>query len=137
MTVVAAVAPWITDAVQEFGRHLGIDNCQLNARGGLQLALQNGGLLAVEPVHRGQLCEVLVFASRPTGYHAAAMLQAGLAKAFDSPKGPSPVQVALLGSGPEASLLALVRLAERDFTLSTLERSVDFLQRWLAELPCA
>ena len=133
----AHIAAWITDAVQQFGRHLGIDNCQPNARGGLQLILQNGGMLAVDPVQCGNSSEVLVFASRPTGYQAAAMLKAGLVKAFDSPHGPYPVQVALLGNGPEATLLALVRLAERDFTLPILEKSVEFLQRWLAELPSA
>lgn len=133
----AVVAAWISDAVQQFGTNLGIDNCRPNERGGLQLSLQSGGLLAVEPVQRGDHCEVLVFASRPTGYHAAAMLKAGLTKAFESPQGPYPVQVALLGNGPEATVLALVRLAERDFTLPVLEKSVEFLQRWLAELPAA
>lgn len=130
-------APWITDAVQQFGVHLGIDNCQPNARGGLQLSLQNGGLLAIEPVQRGNSCEVLVFASRPAGYQAAAMLKKALAKAVDSPRGPYAVQVALLGNGPDAAVLALVRLAERDFTLPVLEKSVEFLQRWLVELPSA
>lgn len=127
-------AAWITDAVCQFGVHLGLDNFQPNARGGLQLTLQNGGLLAIEPTQRGTLAEVLVYASRPTGYQAPGLLKAGLAKSFDNQAGPYPVQVALYGSGADAMLLALIRVAERDFTLPILEKSVDFLRRWLDEL---
>ena len=65
------------------------------------------------------------------------MLKAALVRAFDTPQGPYPIQVALVGSGPDAAVLALVRLAERDFTLPVLEKSVEFLQRWLVELPNA
>lgn len=130
----AAVAGWVLEAVRQFGGQLGIANCQPNARGGLQLTLPNGGTLAIEPTQQGLQPEVLVYATRPVGYHAAALVKAALVKSFDNIAGPYPVQVALLGHGPDAMLLALVRLPERDTTLPLLEKTVEFLQRWLAEL---
>lgn len=133
----ALVSNWVLEAVRQFGGQLGIANCQPNARGGLQLTLPSGGLLAIEPSQRdgqGSLPEVLVYATKPVGYQAALLVKAGLAKSLDSIAGPYPVQVALLGQGPDASLLALIRLAERDITLPMLEKTVEFLQRWMAEL---
>ncbi len=44
------------------------------------------------------------------------------------------MQLALRGSGPDAQLLAMVRLPERAFTAPALTQAVDYLNRWQDEV---
>ncbi|MEO5671744.1 MAG: hypothetical protein ABIR26_13705 [Ramlibacter sp.] len=128
---------WVLDTVAEFGRQLGIDNLGFESHGVLQLQMRSGALLAVEPGQRGQTAEVLVYLLRPAGHMAAHMLRKGLAKAHFRHGGSMPVQVATRGTGPDAMLLALVRLPERSFTTQTLGQAVDYVGRWLDEVEAA
>ena len=128
---------WVHDTVAEFGRQLGIDNLGFDKHGLVQLQMHSGALLAVEPAQRGQTPEVLVYLIRPAGHMAANMLRKGLAKAHYSNGGSMPVQVVIRGGGPEAMLLALVRLPERAFTTQTLAQAVDYVGRWLDEVQAA
>ena len=121
---------WVHDTVAEFGRQLGIEGLDFGAHGVAQLQLQSGGLLAVEPVRRGETDEVLVYLGRPTGFDAAGLLRRALVKAHHGQAGAMPVQVALRGDFPDALLLALVRMPERDFTLQSLGQALDYLRRW-------
>lgn len=124
---------WVRDALAEFGRQLGIEQLSFGSHGVAQLVLQSGGLVAVEPVRRGDRDEVLIYLGRPVGHQAGALLQRALARAHWREGGPYPVQVALRGDGPDAMLLALVRLPERAFTGQSLAHAVDYLGRWLDE----
>ncbi|HZY20501.1 MAG TPA: hypothetical protein VFE82_18675 [Ramlibacter sp.] len=124
---------WVHDTLAEFGRQLGIDRLDFGRHGVAQLQLASGGLIAVEPARRGDQDEILVYLGRPVGHQAASVLRTALANAHFRHGGPMQVQVALRGEGPEAILLALVRLPERAFTPQALARAVDFLQRWLDE----
>jgi type III secretion system chaperone SycN len=124
---------WIDDTLAEFGRQLGIQSLGFGRHGVMQLELRSGAFLAVEPVRRGNRDEVLVYLGRPGGHDAGRLLRNALSKAHFSRGGPMAVQVALRGSGPDAIVLALVRLPERALTPQSLGHAVDYLVRWLDE----
>jgi len=121
-------AVWIHDALAQFGRQLGLPALTLGEHGVAQLELQAGGVLAVELAPSG--ADVLVYLGRPLGFDGPAMLRNALVHAHHSACHPTPVQLAVRGDGPDALLLALVRVPERDFTAQTLGRMVEFLGRW-------
>lgn len=121
-------ANWINDTLARYGEQLGLPALALGEHGVAQLALQAGGMLAVEPVPGGT--DVLVYLGRPVGFDGPGVLRRALAHAHHANALPMPVQVALSGDGPEALLLALVRVPEREFTEQALARAVDYLGRW-------
>jgi type III secretion system chaperone SycN len=125
---------WVHETLADFGRQMGLPSLDFGAHGVAQLQMQSGGLLAVEPVKRGEVDEVLVYLGRPTGFDSAGLLRKALVKAHHSAAGALPVQVALRGDAPESLLLMLVRVPERDFTLQSLGQSVDYLGRWFESL---
>ena len=125
---------WIQDTVADFGRQLGMPQLNLGDHGVMQLVFASGGLLAVEPVQRGGQDEVLVYLGRPVGHQAPALVRVALAKAHLAKGGPWPVQTALRGNGPDAMLMALVRLPQRAFTQQVLSQAVDYLTRWLDDV---
>ncbi len=119
---------WIQDAVAQYGQQLGLPDLALGDNGAAQLALQAGGMLAVEPAP--DTGDVLVYLGRPIGFDGAAVLRNALMRAHHSAASVLPVQVAVRGDGPEALLLVLARVPEREFTTSMLSRVVDYLGRW-------
>lgn len=121
-------AHWIHDTLAQFGQQLGLPELSLDDNGAAQLTLQAGGILAVEPAAASG--DVLVYLGRPLGFDGPAVLRRALARAHHSAGSPMPVQVALRGDGPEALLLVLVRVPEREFTTPMLSRVVDYLGRW-------
>ena len=120
---------WVHETLEQFGQQLGLPALELGAHGVAQLELQAGGVLAVEPAH-GKAAEVLVYLGRPVGFEGDALVRNALARAHYSAAHPMPVQVAVRGEGPEALLLVLVRVPEREFTVQTLGRVVEYLGRW-------
>lgn len=125
---------WIHDTIADFGRQLGVEGLDFGLHGVLRMDLPGGGFIAVEPACRGEVEEVLVYVGRTAGHQAGSLLTGALAKAHYLQGGPLPVQVGLLGAGPEAQLVVLARLPERAFTVQSLNHAVDFLGRWLDEL---
>ncbi len=119
---------WIHDTVARYGQQLGLPGLELGSNGAAQLVLQAGGMLAVE--HAPDAGDVLVYLGRPVGFDGAAVLRHALKRAHYSAAGLMPVQIALRGDGPEALLLVLVRVPEREFTPPVLSRVVDYLSRW-------
>lgn len=119
---------WIHDAVAQYGRQLGLPELGLDDNGAAQLELQAGGILAVE--HAPASGDVLVYLGRPLGFDGPAVLRRALERAHHSAAGTLAVQVVLRGDGPEALLLVLARVPERDFTPPVLSRTVDYLGRW-------
>lgn len=122
---------WINDTLADFGRRLGLDHLDCGTHGVAQLALAGGGLIAVEPVQRGDAEEVLVYVGRRAGHETPRLLRRALAQAHHGQASGHPVQVAARGQGPDALLLALLRLPAREFTPQSLDRAFDYLNRWL------
>lgn len=125
---------WIDETLADFGRRLGLAHLDCGAHGVAQLALAGGGLIAIEPVTRGDAEEVLVYVGRRAGHDAPRLLRQALIKAHHGQAGSLPVQVAMRGQGPDAMLLALLRLPAREFTPQRLDRAFDHLNRWLDAL---
>lgn len=125
---------WIDDTLADFGRRLGLGHLDCGAHGVAQLTLSGGGLIAIEPVTRGDEEEVLVYVGRRAGHDAPRLLRQALVKTHHAHAGSLPVQVALRGQGPDALLLALLRLPAREFTPQRLDRAFDHLNRWLDAL---
>jgi type III secretion system chaperone SycN len=116
----------IEQTLAVYGEQIGISDFGFDAGGAATLKTESGRLLAVE---RGDE-EVLVYVSEPLGYDAAASLQQAFKHAHFSRHGETPVQIA----ARERSLISLVRIPERDFTVLRLQQTVDYLSRWLATL---
>lgn len=125
---------WVTETLAEYGRQLGIEGFSLGQHGVAQLQLESGALIAIEPVRRGEAEEVLVYVIHPLRFDAATLRRRALEKVHYANGGLYPVQVATRGEGSDTSLLLVVRLPEREFTLPVLGRAVDFLERWFNEL---
>jgi type III secretion system chaperone SycN len=121
---------WVNDTLLEFGRQLGLTDLKFGDHGVAQLDFQSGAVLAVEPVSRGDIDEVLVYLSRPVGFDGARLMRQALAKAHFKEAGAQDIQVATRGQGPDLVLFALVRMPARDFTLQALVNSFDSLNRW-------
>jgi type III secretion system chaperone SycN len=122
-------AGWMQETLAQFGQQLGMHALEPCPDGSATLELEAGGLLGVEP-GQGKLAEALVYLARPLGFEGGAVLRRALERAHHGAASPLPVQVAVRGGGPEALLLALVRVPEREFTVQGLSQAVDFLLRW-------
>jgi len=125
---------WVHDTLSEFGRRSGLSDLGFGSYGVAQLVFQSGDVLAVEPVSRGDVEEVLVYVSRPLGFNGSRLLRRALIKAHFKEAGALDIQVSSRGQGPSLTLLALVRMPARDFTLQTLDHAFDYLNRWLVGL---
>jgi type III secretion system chaperone SycN len=125
---------WVHDTLSEYGRQNGLSDLGFGSYGVAQLVFQSGDVLAVEPVSRGDIEEVLVYVSRPLGFDGSRLLRRALIKAHFREAGALDIQVSSRGQGPALTLLALVRMPARDFTLQALDHAFDYLNRWLAGL---
>jgi type III secretion system chaperone SycN len=120
---------WIEATVADYGKQLGLPALSLEPHGHVLLELQSGGVLGIEPA-KGAAREILVYIGRPLGFEGPAMLRRALARAHYSSANAVSVQVAVRGRGPDALLLAVARVPEREFTTSGLAQVVDYLRRW-------
>jgi len=120
----------IEQTLATYGEQIGISGLNFDAEGAATLQTSSGRLLAVE---RGDE-EVLVYVAQPLGYDAAATLQQAFKHAHFSRHGEVPVQIAARDERGERSLISLVRIPKRDFTVIRLQQTVDYLSRWLAAL---
>lgn len=113
---------WVAQTIAEFGRTVGIEGLALDGNGLAQLALAGGGSLSLEAGED----ELLVYMVRPVSPHDTdARLRAlGLCRS-DRPW-QWPVQT---GRHGEDGLIFLVRLPEREVSLSSLEQALDTLTR--------
>ena len=121
---------WVNDTLSEFGRRMGLERLDFGNHGVAQLVFQSGAVLAVEPVRRGEIDEVLVYLGRPLGFEAARLTRRALVKSHYKEAGVRDVQVATRGQGSEAMLYALTRMPEREFTPQALDHAFDYLSRW-------
>lgn len=120
----------IEQTLAAYGEQIGVPSLRFDARGAATLKTASGRLLAVE---RGNE-DVLVYVTQPLGYDAAATLHQAFKHAHFSRHGELPVQVATRDEHGERSLIGLVRIPERDFTVLRLQQTLDHLSRWFATL---
>lgn len=125
---------WVDDTVAEFGRSMGIPSLRVGEHGNLQLKFAAGGLLAIEPVRRGDTDEILVYLGEPLGFGGARRVVLALSKAHFRNAGVRDVQIAVRGEGADSLLLALTRIPEREFTPQNLGHAVDYLHQWLGSV---
>lgn len=125
---------WVHDTLSEYGRQNGLGDLGFGSHGVAQLVFQSGVVLAVEPVSRGEIEEVLVYVSRPLGFDGPRLLRRALIKAHFKEAGALDIQVSSRGLGSELALLTLVRMPARNFTLQALDHAFDYLTRWYASL---
>jgi len=126
---------WVNDTLAEFGRRLGLPALGFGTHGVAQLVLPSGAWLAVEPVHRGEIEEVLVYLGRPLGFDAPRRLRQALEKARFSEGGATEIQLASRGQGPDTALIVLTRLNARAFTPQALDQAFESLSHWVDSLP--
>ena len=122
---------WVDDTIAEFGRTVGLAGLACDASGAVQLSLESGGVLGIHRVQAGACGEVIVLMGRQAGLERDRLVVRALALAHFRNAPALPVQVALRGEGPDALLLAAVRLSDRHFTLASLTHAIDFLTAWL------
>ena len=92
------MSDWIDDTLADFGRRLGLDRLDCGAHGVAQLALAGGGLIAVEPVRRGDAGEVLIYVGRPAGHDAPRL--AGVPQIASAHPSPLSAHAGFFGSRP-------------------------------------
>ena len=95
---------WVNDTLQEFGHQMGVKDLNFGEHGVAQLVFQSGSVLAVEPVQREEISEILVYLSRPLGFDGPQILRSALKKAHYKQAGMLVVQVAVCGQDPDALL---------------------------------
>lgn len=122
---------WVDDTLAEFGRVAGLPGLAPDASGAVQLSLGSGAVLGIQPVQADDSSEIVVYMGRPVGLDKDRLLRQALSLAHWRNAPALPVQVALRGEGPDAKLLAAVRLSQRQFTLPSLTHAIDFLIAWL------
>lgn len=113
---------WVAQTIADFGRTIGVDGLALDDKGLAHMGLGGGGSLSLEAVGD----ELLVYMMRPVPPHdTEAKLRAlGLCRSDRPWKWP--VQTGLRG---DDGLIFLVRLPEREVSLSNLEQALDTLTR--------
>ncbi len=121
---------WVHDTLSEYGRQYGLTDLGFGSHGVAQLVFQSGAVLAVEPVSRGEVEEILIYVSRPVGFNGGRLLRRALVKAHFKEAGTLDIQVCSRGTGSGLALLALVRLPVRNFTLQALDHAFEYLNRW-------
>lgn len=121
----------IRDTLDQFGQQIGLA-LGPGTSGATQLQLAAGGVLVIEPVEPaiGRGGEVLVYMGRPLGFDGGSVIRAALARAHHAAGSILPVQVAVRGDGPDALLVALVRMPIAEFTVQALNRAAEFLGKW-------
>jgi len=121
---------WVDDTLAEFGRMAGLPGLAPDTSGAVQLSLEAGAVLGIQPAQAGERGEIVVFMGRPAGLEKDKLVRRALSLANFRNAPPLPVQVALRGEGPDGLLVAAVRLSERQFTLPKLTHAIDFLIAW-------
>lgn len=114
--------------LRRFGEEAGFDDLAFDARGQALLQTESGRQLGLERTADRQ---VLVYVTQPLDYDAGAWLLRAWKRAHHSRLEDWAVQPALRET-PDGRrwLVALVRLADDEFTPLRLRQALDYLTRW-------
>lgn len=113
---------WFAQAVAEFGRSLGIEAMRPGEDGTVQCLFAKGDRLCLEE----QGDELLIYLLREIPAHVPEVKLRALALCRPDRQWPWPVQAGLRGAD---QLLFLLRLPQREVSLSSLEKALDLLVR--------
>ncbi len=122
---------WIDDSVAAFGRELGIAHLQLNSRGVVNLSIAPDSALTLEFTSRRDHPEIVVAMSRRVGFELERRLLVALHHAHVMYGPGVPVQLALGGSGVNATLIGALRVSARTSGAQELLQATTYLSRWL------
>ncbi len=119
---------WVEDTLRQFGRNMGIEDLELNARGVCCLVLERRGTVYIE--RRGE--EILVYLARQVPYLDLPSMKTALRLCHFKNRRPLPV---VAGMQDDDRLIFLTRIEAKQFTLPLLERAIqlhtDLLERSL------
>ncbi len=121
---------WMESTLEEFGQQIGVADLAFGSQGVAHLQGSDGGFIAIEAARRGPLDEVLVYLGTPLGFEAAAHVREALDRVHFSNAGAWDLQIGTQGQGPETALIVLTRIAEREFTLQSLNAAIEYIRRW-------
>lgn len=113
---------WVDDTIRDFGRGMGMEDLALNHNGLLCLDFEALGSLFIEQAEEA----VLVYLVRELPRHDTVNLQRALALCHYREGLPFAVNVAFR---EENHLVFIARVPENDFSLPTLEKSIDLLTK--------
>ncbi|MBJ7263406.1 MAG: hypothetical protein JHC61_06570 [Burkholderiaceae bacterium] len=117
--------------LRNFGERAGMDDLVFDTHGHVVFrAGPAGRLLGLE--RAGE--EVLIYVAMPLDYDTGEWLMRAYKRAHHSRGGEWPVQPALRELDDRRYLLALVRVADTEFTDHRLQQTLDYLSRWLDAL---
>jgi hypothetical protein len=118
---------WVEQVISEFGKNIGIYSLMLDHNQRLSLGLHNGKTLMLAHLSDLPIPEVIVSMSAPSNYTPAHLLVDMLQKPhFESTPGWT-LQTGI----SDDKLFFTLRIPERAFRLSTLENSIDTLEKFL------
>jgi type III secretion system chaperone SycN len=113
--------------LRQFGERAGMSELAFDARGHVVFRAASGRLLGMERAAH----ELLIHVAHPLDYDAGDWMMRACRRAHFSRGGEWAVQPALREHNERQYLLALVRVAEIDFTETRLQQAFDYLSRWL------
>jgi hypothetical protein len=114
---------WAEQVVSEFGRRIGIPQLALDANGSVRLETADDAGLGIFMVSAESQPEVVVYRSFLSTYLTPDQYRAALQSAnFRNPQ-PWPMQAAY----DQKELIIAVRIPERSFMVSTLEKALEDL----------
>ena len=116
--------------LQLFGESAGLPGLRFDARGQVVFRTATDRLLGLERTDR----EILVYAALPVRYDSGNWLLRACKRAHHSRLGDWPIQPALREYEGTPHLLALVRVAEHEFTEQRLRQTLESLSQWLDAL---
>lgn len=119
---------WVEQVVGEFGQRIGLPQLALDERGSIHLETMDESSLGIFFVSDSPQPEVVVYRSIPATYLGATHYCAALQSAnFRNPQ-PWPLQAAC----DQRELIVAMRIPERSFMVSSLERALEDLGKMLA-----
>lgn len=114
---------WVTQAISDFGRSIGLPNLALDDDHRLQLLVEDDGILMIQHIPEIALPEVVVSRIEPLRFSAPSNLRQALRCADFRIPNTWPVQV----GATDNQLLIAIRIPERAFVMNALEQALTHL----------
>ncbi len=121
---------WTDDVIEEFGKQIGIQHLHLNEQNTLHLDLMEGSSIGIIRIGSESSTEIVVYRSISAKYLGPTQFRIALKEANFRKPHSWPLQAA----SDQQEFMVAVRIPERAFMLSSLERALDELGRFLETL---
>ena len=114
---------WIDEAIQAFGKQIGINDLRLNERGVCCLVMEKSGELYFERGKENE--ELIIYLSRPITNFEEDILEAALAATNYKN-----IKNFVFSVGLSNNMLSFYTIIDsKDYSLSSLNKAVEFLQQ--------